>query len=463
MNRKNYSTLWIVLLLSLPFNINSQELARKGSLGALLGPVSKEIQSQTQAPSMAGTYLQRVIPNSTASSIGLKAGDIVLKINEETIEHTPKAVQVARDFVADQKVKVEIWRKGKRQTLSGKVKGKPYENSPVAQVVYDAVPFEDGMLRSILHKPKADGHFPLVVFMQGFDCGSIDAYYDNAGPVRKMVDGLVEKGFAVYRVEKPGVGDSNGALDCEDIDYDQELAAFDTALGELKKYKFIDHENIFYFGHSLGGITAPILAAKHHPKGVMVYGTVLKSWHEYMHEVHRDQAIKRGDDFIRLDANTRAVAPLLAEFFLMKKSPTELRQNPDYEALMHNGIMAFQNDHLFGRHYTFWQGLNDQNQAVAWKEAGVHTLALYGEYDLQAISGEAAENIAALVNDYHPGKGHSMIIPKTEHAFARVPSMEEYVQMRNSGAFNRQYMTQHFNKEIVEIIAEWMLNLLQES
>lgn len=463
MNRKNYTTLWIVLLLSLPFNMNSQELARKGSLGALLGPISKDIQAQTHAPSREGTYLQRVIPNSTAASLGLKAGDIVLKINEEPIENSSKAVQIARTFVADQKLKVEVWRKGKRQTLSGKIKGKPLEQSPVAQIVYDAVPFADGMLRSILHKPKADGQFPLVVFMQGFDCGSIDAYHDNAGPVRKMVDGLVEKGFAVYRVEKPGVGDSKGSLECENIDYEQELAAFDTALGELKKYKFIDQENIFYFGHSLGGITAPILAAKHHPKGVMVYGTVLKSWHEYMHEVHREQAIKRGDDFIRLDANTRAVAPLLAEFFLMKKSPTELAKNPDYLALMHNGIMAFQQDRLFGRHYTFWQDLNDQNQAKAWKEAGVYTLALYGEYDLQAISAEAAENIAALVNAYHPGKGQAMIIPKTEHAFAKVPSMEEYVQMRNAGVFNRQYMTQNFNKDIVEIISEWMLNLLQES
>ena len=463
MNKKSYSTYWIVLLLSLPFNMPGQQLARKGSLGALLSPVSKNIQAQTAAPSSAGTHLQRVIPNTTAASIGLQAEDIILKIDKETIENTAKAVEIARTFVADQKIKVEVWRNGKRQTLSGKVKGKPFEQSPVAQIIYDAVAFEDGMLRSILHKPKADGHFPLVVFMQGFDCGSIDAYYDNAGPVRRMVDGLVEKGFAVYRVEKPGVGDSNGSLDCGSINYEQELAAFDTALGELKKYKFIDHENIFYFGHSLGGITAPILAAKHHPKGVMVYGTVLKSWHEYMHEVHREQAVKRGDDFVQLDANTRAVAPLLAEFFLMKKTPAELAQNPDYQQLMENGIMAFQNDRLFGRHYTFWQDLNDQNQAAAWKAAGVHTLAMYGEYDLQAISGEAAKNIAALVNAYHPGKGKYIILPKTEHAFAKVPSMEEYVEMRNSGTFNRQYMSQNFNKDIVEIISEWMLNLLQES
>lgn len=463
MQMKTYSLHWVALLLSFPLLLSGQQLARKGSLGALLAPVTKDIQTQTNAPTTAGSYLQRVIPNSTAESIGLQAGDIVLTINQEEVTNTQKAVQIAGTFIADQEVKVEIWRKGKQHTLSGKVLGKPLEKSPVAEVIYDAVPFQDGMLRSIIHKPKADGQFPLVVFMQGFDCGSIDAYYDNAGPVRKMIDGLLDNGFAVYRVEKPGVGDSSGSLDCGDIDYDQELAAFDTALGALGKYKFIDQENIFYFGHSLGGITAPILAAKHHPKGVMVYGTVLKSWHEYMHEVHREQAIKRGDDFIRLDANTRAVAPLLAEFFLMKKSPAVLQQNPDYLRLMQNGIMSFQNDRLFGRHYTFWQDLNDQNQAAAWKEAGVHTLAMYGEYDLQAISSEAAENIAALVNTYHPGKGSYKILPKTEHAFAKVPSMEEYVRLRNSGQFNRQYMTQNFNKDIVEIISEWMLSLLQQS
>lgn len=460
---KTYSLHWVALLLCFPLFLSGQQLARKGSLGALLAPVTKDIQTQTNAPTTAGSYLQRVIPNSTAASIGLQAGDIVLTINQEAVTNTQKAVQIAGTFIAKQEVKVEVWRQGKRHSFSGTVMGKPFEKSPVAEVIYDAVPFQDGMLRSIIHKPKADGQFPLVVFMQGFDCGSIDAYYDNAGPVRKLVDGLLDNGFAVYRVEKPGVGDSSGSLDCSDIDYDQELAAFDTALGTLGKYKFIDQENIFYFGHSLGGITAPILAAKHRPKGVMVYGTVLKSWHEYMHEVHREQAIKRGDDFIRLDANTRAVAPLLAEFFLMKKSPAELEQNPGYLSLMQNGIMSFQDDRLFGRHYTFWQDLNDQNQTAAWKEAGVHTLAMYGEYDLQAISGEAAKNIAALVNAYHPGKGSYKILAKTEHAFAKVPSMEEYVRLRNSGQFNRQYMTQNFNKDIVEIISEWMLSLLQQS
>lgn len=463
MNNKYYTMLWMAILLSLPLNMRSQELVRKGSLGALLGPVTQEVQSQTQAPSTHGSYLQRVIPNSTAASLGLQAGDILLKIDKERIEDTQKAVQVAGTFVAEQAIEVEVWRDGKRETLSGKVKGKPLEESPVAEVIYDAVPFADGLLRSIIHKPKADGQFPLVVFLQGFDCGSIDAYYDNAGPIRSMVDGLLDKGFAVYRVEKPGVGDSSGSLDCGDIDYDQELAAFDTALGQLGKYQFIDQENIFYFGHSLGGITAPILAAKHHPKGVMVYGTVLKSWHEYMHEVHREQAIKRGRDFLRLDANTRAVAPLLAEFFLMKKTPSELRQNPVYKALMDRGIMAFEQDRLFGRHYTFWQDLNDQNQVMAWKNAGVYTLALYGEYDLQAISAAAAQQIAELVNTYHPGKGQYQIIPQTEHAFTQVPSMEEYVQLLDAGQFNRSYMTKNFNKDIVEIIAEWMLSLLQQS
>ncbi|MEZ5042409.1 MAG: alpha/beta hydrolase [Saprospiraceae bacterium] len=464
MQLKPYLSFLVLLLCGIAASsLMGQNLARKGSLGAMLGPITAEIQAQRGLENTKGTHLQQVIPASTAANLGLQAEDILLTINGKVIENTQQAVEMAQQFYANQAITVEVWRENKKLTLMGKVKGKPLETSSVAEVIYDAVPYANGMLRSIIHKPKADGHFPLVVYFQGFDCGSIDAYYDNSGPVRRFVDDFVERGFAVYRVEKPGVGDSNGALDCNTINYQQELDAFDAAMTDLKKYDFLDTDNIFYFGHSLGGITAPLLATKHQPKGVIVYGTVVKSWYEYMLEVHREQAMKRGDDFVQLEATSRAAAPLLAEFFLLKKTPTELMENPTYKSLMENGIMRFENDQFVGRHYTFWQELNEQNQVQAWKEAGVHTLALYGEYDLQAIGPEAAQVIADIVNTYHPGKGSYKIIPETEHAFAKVPSMEEYVNMLRDRSFNRQYMSTHFNGEIVEIIANWIVGLLRES
>ena len=261
----------------------------------------------------------------------------------------------------------------------------------------------------------------------------------------------------VFRVEKPGVGDGAGSLNCEDIGYDTEVAAFDAALQQLDQYDFIDRENIFYFGHSLGGVSAPLLAAKHRPAGVVVYGTVFESWYEYMQKVFRDQAYVRGDDWIRTEELSRRAQAFLARLFVLRQSPEEMADDPAIKELLDNSILEFDGDSRFvGRHYRFWQELNAANQAQAWREAGVHSLAIYGEYDLHAIGPEGARHIAELVNHYHPGKGKFVLLPGTEHAFTRVPSMAEYVTMRQSGSFNSRFMAQHFNPALVDTVVKWM-------
>ena len=192
--------------------------------------------------------------------------------------------------------------------------------------------------------------------------------------------------------KKPGVGDSNGSLKCGDIGYDTEVAAFDAALQQLDQYQFIDKENIFYFGHSLGGVTAPLLAAKHHPKGVAVYGTVFESWYEYMQKVYRDQAYVRGDDWLSTENTSRDAQAFLARLFIMKQSPEEMAKDPSLKRLLDNRILSFDGDSRFvGRHYTFWQELNAANPVQAWRDAGAYSLAIYGEYDLHAINATGAK------------------------------------------------------------------------
>ena len=88
---------------------------------------------------------------------------------------------------------------------------------------------------------------------------------------------------------------------------------------------------------------------------------------------------------------------------------------------------------------------------------------MYGEYDLHAISAEAVEHIADLVNTYHPGKGKYVVIPRTEHSFARLPSMAEYVRLRDSGAFTGSYMNEHYNPAVAESFIAWMREVMSAS
>lgn len=462
--QRNYPTVLFLLLILFPFisKAQSAELARKGSLGVRLEPVNDSRAKTAGLKDVKGTYISGVLPAGTGDALGLQDGDILLAIEGKSTNDVQGVVALTQSWRAGQPLELEVWRNGKTIKLNGKVKGKPKETSETAEVIYDAVPFSGGKLRSIIHKPKADGQMPLLVFLQGFSCGSIDLYHAPDDPVRQLVDGLVERGFVVYRVEKPGVGDSDGTLDCDEIDYETEVAAFDAAVGQLDRYDFVDTDNIFYFGHSLGGITAPILAAKHQPKGVAVYGTIFESWYEYMQKVFRDQAYVRKDDWIRTENASRDAQKFLAELFLSDKSVQEMALDPAIKNQLDNRILDYDGgDHFVGRHYTFWRGINAANPVQAWRDADVHTLAIYGEFDLHAISKDGAQKIAALVNDYHPGKGRFVLLEGTEHAFAKVPSMAEYVRMRRNGTFNSSYMAEHFNSGLVQIVADWMEEVIR--
>jgi uncharacterized protein len=116
---------------------------------------------------------------------------------------------------------------------------------------------KQGYIRTIVNKPEGEGPFPAVFYLQGYTCASID----NLAPtstLKQLIEGLVEKGYAVFRMEKPGVGDSYNLPDCMHIDYETEINAFKKGLENLQEISFVDKSNIFLFGHSLGGNCSPL-------------------------------------------------------------------------------------------------------------------------------------------------------------------------------------------------------------
>ena len=266
-----------------------------------------------------------------------------------------------------------------------------------------------------------------------------------------------------FRVEKPGVGDSDGTEPCADITYETELEAFQAAYDNLLTQQFIDTSNIFLFGHSLGGLTAPLISQQRKPKGIMVYGTVARSWFEYMVNIQREQGLHTAIPFQQIEKNTRDFLPFLYEWLVAQKSLEELMDIPDCKKMLDRKVLNFQNEHFVGRHYTFWQGLQRQNMTKAWQEAGVPTMAIYGEFDIHAIDPEDAQNIADMVNAKHPGKGKFVLLEGTEHSFAKVPSMKEYAEMRANGTFNGTYMAANFNPKITEVISQWMRENMVDS
>lgn len=440
----------------------AQHLQRRPFLGVQVSPVPDSVAVIPNLGDSGGAFVQRVIPNSTAAALRVQAGDVILRVNSAPVKNHLDVVAMARQFKTGEKVVLELWRQGKSTTAKGRVQPIPYETDASADVLYGEVPLEGNRYaRSILKKPKGKGKFPTVFFIQGFGCNSLDNLPEE-DPQRKLIDGLVQKGYAVYRLDKPGAGDSQGSKPCIEIGYKEELAAFSAALKQLKQHATVDADNVFLFGHSLGGNTAPLIAAQEKVKGIMVYGIAGKPWFEYLVEVYREQRPMTGTDYVQVDEDMHTLIPLLYELMILKKSPDELAQNPAFRPFLENNLDYDGKGHLFGRHYTFLQELQEMPMSKAWRDADAYTLTIYGEADVAAINPDGAKLVADLVNSYYPGKATYHFLPRTDHGFMEVGTMDEYLRGRSGQQEGAAAPQPRFNQQLVDLVDGWMKDKIKK-
>ena len=436
--------------LCLTFFLPAQDLARKGTFGI-----------QMEAPEdKSGLLVQKVYPNTTASGLGLQTGDLILTVDEIAYTDVYDLVDAVGKWRAGNVLKVKIKRGEEEKVLEGKITGKPLETSAYGEVIYGAVSYDGGMLRSILELPEGIKNPPVLFFLPGVGCGTLDFPYSPNATIKLLVEEFVKNGIAVYRVEKPGMGDSEGTQECLDMDFNYEVAAFNTALSHLKTLSQIDSNQVFLYGHSLGVISAPMIAAQQKVQGIVSWGGIASTWYEYSLRILRDQAVLQGQDFREIDANFRKVQPFMYDFFVNQKTPAELAQNPDYEALCKS---YFQGDLYHGmHHYRYFQTINDVDILTTYVDADCPVLTIAGQYDLHAIDTLWAMQIARAVNHYRPADAAYEVIPQTTHHYHTVPSMQAYNEMRTTGKLTLGYMAAHFNDAVAGVASKWILAVMKK-
>src|SRR5947208_4608326 len=130
----------------------------------------------------------------------------------------------------------------------------PRESYPNVDVIYDSVTSPDGKrLRTIITKPHDSTRKLPVIFVAGWlSCDSIEAPPDTKDATGLVFRGLAQlPGFCLFRVDKQGVGDSEGV--CAENDFASELAGYRAAFRALKNYDFIDSNRAYILGISNGG------------------------------------------------------------------------------------------------------------------------------------------------------------------------------------------------------------------
>jgi pimeloyl-ACP methyl ester carboxylesterase len=427
----------------------SDPLPRRAALGVQLSPTDD-----------TGAAVVAVVPGLTAAAAGIAAEDVLTHINGEPIDDVQEAVALAGALRTGQSVRLGFTRAGVTQETTVTALPRPLETYSGAQTDYGAVAFMGGHLRDILVTPDNPApDAPVVFFVQGYGCGTIEGPSPD-NPYRMLAQGLADRGIGFYRVEKPGLGDSAGTPDCLDTDFETEVNAFRAALSHLITARGVHPSRIVIFGHSMGGVQAPILADETRGlRGVAVFGTAVRPWHDYMIELFRVQGFySAGMDPMESEALATGVRPLLNRIFTETVSLEEVgRRNADHQMFLSNFLNWDGAEQILFRDVSYWRGVNAVRTVEHWRGGDSPVLAMYGEADFAAIDERDHRLIVDIVNHYRPGTAQYVFVPRTGHGFGLEGTREE-ARARNAAAGGAPPPAP-FNPEVARILGEWVLGL----
>lgn len=436
----------------------SGTLPRKGWLGVGGQPPDEAKAKANYLQTGEGILISVISPGATFENIGIKVGDILLSINQKPINSPAEMIAMAQSLNEGDPIEVNLISNGEKVTKKGAVKGRAKETSDIADVNYDSVEMPLGTLRTITHIPKnRTGKVPAVFYIQGLPCQS-NEYLDSKFVLRQAFDDWIKAGFAVFRVERPNLGDSHTTKDCKDMDFNEEVETNKAGYRKLLSYDFIDTDNIFFFGHSMGGWTAPFIAEQKQPKGIMAYGTGFRSWFEYLIDLFRIQATYGGATHVQAEQQTRMMIPMLYQWLEEDKSVEEMRKNPALKPAVDS---LFEGNYFNTRSAHFFHTMSKQNLAEQWSKVTGKVNIFYGEFDTAALNARDAITIAEIVNQAHPGNGEYTILPKTEHMFGKVDSYKQTFDLYATGKIG-QYASQNYNHEVGRVTVEWMMKAMKK-
>jgi dienelactone hydrolase len=224
----------------------------------------------------AGVRVTGVAPESTAAAVGIAPGDIIAAIDARSADSTDAVISAIGRHRSGESVSVRIQRDGDSRTIAATLRAYPSEQMQNATVSYESVEVQPGVrLRTIISVPVVPSteRYPAVLLVQGGGCGSIDTPIGRPFAQPGLMHAIGSRGFVTMRVEKSGVGDSQGDP-CASIGFKEEFAGYRAALAALRSHRAVDPSRIYLLGISLGGVFAPLLAGDGQLAGIIVYGTL---------------------------------------------------------------------------------------------------------------------------------------------------------------------------------------------
>lgn len=393
--------LWtaLTILLILPIAAKaSDSLPRHGLLGAAVTAKGGAI------------VVTQVLPDSASAAAGIETGDKIVSVDGTPVSTTQEFLSLVRR-PAGKSVRLIILRDGVKIEKDIVMRAPPDETGPGVNTLYESVPIDGSLRRELVTAPDGShGRLPGVFLIGGIGCYTVDTA-NAQDPYRNVAQDLSRHGFVVLRLEKSGIGDSQGPP-CATVDFDTEFHSYDVALQAFIKDTSVDPKRVYLFGHSIGSVIAPRLAEAHKVAGIIIAEGVGVNWFQYELLNTRRQLALGGSTPTQVDDGVTLKEFCMHRYLIEKEALNQL--------LTERPACSDYTQYPVGAAYM--QQIAALNIAQPWTKLDVPVLAIYGLADFVT----AESDHRTIVNANHPGYATLDIIPNMNHDLSIAASQEEF-------------------------------------
>jgi pimeloyl-ACP methyl ester carboxylesterase len=286
-------------------------------------------------------------------------------------------------------------------------------------------------LRTIVTVPHGGAQLPAIFIAGWLSCDSIEVPPARHEATDQLLRDLIEKsGAIVFRVDKPGLGDSEGV--CATTDFTTELDGYKRAFAAMQKHPRVDAKRIVVVGISNGGGFAPLVAGDTPVLGYVTVGGWSKTWFEHMIDLERRRVVMAGTPAAQAGPTISRLAEFHAAYLFLQLTPAEVvRARPHLRSVWYD-----EPDSQYGRPAAFYHQLQQLDLAAAWGRVRVPTLVVWGEYDW-IMDRADQEMIVRLVNADGVERASLYVAAKADHGLATYPDRQAAFEGAGGGAYSK--------------------------
>jgi alpha-beta hydrolase superfamily lysophospholipase len=366
-----------------------------------------------------------VDPAGPAARARVQVGDHLLAIDGVALTDLARARRVVAGLSVEAPCRLEL----SRGACEATPQPLPLEVLERGRIELGEVHWDGHRLRAIWSLPEGAPPHPVIWLLPGSTWLSDEHPTTPWHPTRRLCEQLTGAGFATLRVERSGLGDSEGPP-CTELDLEAELSGFRAAFAAIDTHPAIDARRMFVFGRSLGGMLLPLVLQGRAVAGAAVWGSTARRWHDAILRASLRQYALAGDDRATLARRRARLAALQSLIYEHGLSPAQAyERRPDLGGVL---PAVYAGSHVYGRVASYFQQLQRCDLARAFAAVDAPLLALHGGCDWLSELGDL-QAIARLCGRF----GQWRQLPGIDHHMHLRTSLQEAFTVPWGGSFSR--------------------------